>query len=82
MISTNKRSLSKSLRNALFITSNGVCQNCGKPIDETFHSDHVIPFVISKQTNVHHMQGLCPACNLRKGSKTNHESVKGNGVEK
>lgn len=58
---------SKRLRAALWIAANGKCQICGCELEEVWHADHVVPWVVSKRTNVHEMQALCPACNLSKG---------------
>lgn len=59
---------SKKLRTALWIAAGGRCQMCGCEINKSFHADHVVPWSITKQTNVHDMQALCRACNLKKGS--------------
>lgn len=37
------------------------------PLPDDWHADHVVPWVVSRRTNVHEMQALCPECNLRKG---------------
>ena len=60
---------SKRLRAALWIAADGKCQICGNELGDDWHADHVVPWVISKRTNVHEMQALCPACNLFKGKK-------------
>lgn len=59
---------SKKLRYLLFKDANGKCQICGETLDPNdWHADHIIPYSVSKRTNVHEMQALCPACNLKKG---------------
>ncbi len=63
----------KAARAALFKRYNGKCAICSKPLDQSWHADHIIPWVISRQTNPHLMQPLCPSCNLKKGSKTNYQ---------
>ena len=59
----------KRARAALWYSADGNCQECGRPLPLGWHADHVVPWSISGQTNVHEMQALCPECNLRKGSK-------------
>lgn len=58
---------SKRLRAALWIAADGKCQICGCELGDVWHADHVVPWMASKRTNVHEMQALCPACNLKKG---------------
>lgn len=60
---------SKRLRALLWKEAEGKCQLCGDPLPESWHADHMIPYVFSQRTNVHEMQALCPACNRKKGSK-------------
>ena len=61
---------SKRLRAALWSHSDGKCQACGMALDPAnWHADHVVPYSRSGRTNVHEMQALCPACNLKKGAK-------------
>ena len=64
-----RRGLSKRRRMLLWVAASGKCQSCATPIDHTFHADHIVPFSISRDTNIHAMQALCPACNLKKGAK-------------
>jgi superfamily II DNA or RNA helicase len=64
-----KRRLSeKAMRIALWIAADGRCQICGDPLPENWHADHIVPWSVHRETNVHEMQALCPKCNLRKGS--------------
>lgn len=58
---------SKRQRAALWRAAEGKCQLCGDPLPDIWHADHIVPWVITGQTNVHEMQALCPKCNLRKG---------------
>lgn len=60
---------SKKLRWLLWQAADGKCQMCGCELPDDWHADHVVPWRISKTTNVHDMQALCPACNLQKGGK-------------
>lgn len=59
----------KKLRAALYRSTDGKCAICGEPLPDDWHADHVVPFTRSRTTNVHEMQPLCPACNLKKGDK-------------
>ena len=59
----------KRARAALWYAADGKCQQCRKPLPDDWHADHVIPWIISRDTNMHEMQALCPDCNLKKGSK-------------
>jgi len=58
---------SKRLRAVLYCAANGKCQICGEELGEDWHADHVVPWSVTNRTNVHEMQALCSACNLRKG---------------
>lgn len=60
---------SKKLRAALWIHAGGKCQRCGKPLGADWHADHIVPWSVTKRTNVHEMQALCPECNLNKGDR-------------
>jgi hypothetical protein len=55
----------------LWVAAGGRCQNpkCGAPLDQSFHADHITPFRITHDTNIHDMQALCPRCNLEKGGR-------------
>ena len=64
---------SKKLRAALWIHANGKCQICGCDLGEDWHADHIVPWCVTKRTNVHEMQALCPSCNLKKGSTMNFD---------
>lgn len=64
---TKRRKLTKKERALLWYEANGKCQECGEPLPEIWHADHIIPFIVSQDTNIHEMQALCPKCNLKKG---------------
>ena len=57
------------LRKALYYDAGGKCQNCGDPLGDDWHADHVVPWSVSRRTNAFEMQALCPKCNYRKGAK-------------
>jgi 5-methylcytosine-specific restriction endonuclease McrA len=66
---TTQRTLrSKKLRALLYYDAEGKCQICGCDLPDDWHADHIEAWVKTKQTNVHGMQALCPACNLKKGA--------------
>ncbi len=58
----------KKLRAALWRSTDGKCAICARPLDANWHADHIVPWVRSQITNVHEMQPLCGACNLKKGA--------------
>lgn len=59
---------SKSTRNALYQYSGGKCQWCGKQIDR-LEIDHIIPYSLTRRTDIQELQALCESCNRLKGSK-------------
>ena len=65
----NKRFLrSPKLRNILFRSANGRCENCGQPLQDGWHADHTVPYVVTGRTNLFEMDALCPRCNVAKGA--------------
>lgn len=60
---------SKKLRALLYYSQDGKCAECGCELPEDWHADHIVPWVVTHDTNVHDMQALCPKCNLEKGTK-------------
>ena len=60
---------SKKLRAALYYAFDGKCAMCGCDLPDDWHADHIVPWTVSKRTNVHEMQPLCPTCNRAKGTK-------------
>jgi len=66
-VTSDRRLASKRLRAALWLAADGKCSICGVELPANWHADHVVPWSVSKRTNVHEMQALCPACNLKKG---------------
>jgi len=66
---TEPRTLrSKALRALLWLAAHGKCQRCGIALGDDWQAYHVVPWVVSKRTNVHEMQALCAVCNRTKGS--------------
>ena len=57
------------LRAALYKSTDGKCASCGTPLETGWHADHIVPWVVSQDTNLFDMQPLCPRCNMRKGAK-------------
>lgn len=64
-----KRRFSRSERMALYLAADGKCQNCGKPLDASFHADHIHPYSKDGATDVLNGQALCDECNLKKGAR-------------
>ncbi len=58
------------LRASLYDNADGLCQKCGDPLPNSWHADHVVPWSLTRRTNLFEMQALCPNCNLHKGDKT------------
>ncbi|MFN8470307.1 MAG: HNH endonuclease [Caldilineaceae bacterium] len=61
--------VSKKLRALLYYEHDGKCAICGCELPDDWHADHIVPWVVSHETNVHDMQPLCPNCNRAKGTK-------------
>lgn len=59
---------SKAARALLWYAADGKCQRCGAPLGDGWHADHIVPWVLTHETNVHDMQALCPNCNRKKGT--------------
>ena len=57
------------LRAALYESTEGLCAVCEKPLETGWHADHIVPWVVSKTTNIFGMQALCPDCNSKKGDR-------------
>ena len=66
--SRTSRRFSPSERAALFVAAGGGCSKCGRPLDASFHADHVHPWAAGGITDPINGQALCPVCNLRKGA--------------
>ena len=70
---TNRNLHNKAQRAALYQKYKGFCALCGTKLAPNWHADHVVPWKIKPETNLHLMQALCPTCNLKKGAK--HETA-------
>ena len=58
----------------MFRGSDGHCAECGEPLEDGWHGDHIIPYSITGHTRLSEGQPLCPRCNLKKGiSMTWHD---------
>lgn len=60
---------SKRLRQFVFERAGGKCEKCQAELGQGWHADHIVPWTVSKRTNVFEMQALCPACNRKKDDK-------------
>ncbi len=65
---STRRTFNLSQRRTLFDQANGLCRECGQPLPQGWHADHVVPFSRGGETAVDNGQALCPSCNLRKGA--------------
>ena len=61
---------SKSLRLLLWNAADGVCARCGQPLGDDWEADHIVPWSLTRTTNVFHMQALCAVCNFQTGAQT------------
>jgi superfamily II DNA or RNA helicase len=52
----------------LYIISDGKCAECGRPLDNGWESDHMIPYSKGGPTTIDNGQALCKACNRKKGA--------------
>ncbi len=69
------RGFSDEQRTAIFWRDKGICQGCRKECDENeFHADHIIPHSDGGETKIANGQVLCPACNLKKGSRAKRQT--------
>lgn len=66
---TQPRRFSTSQRAVLFVAAAGRCQSCGCELGAGWHADHKRPYSHGGATDVTNGAALCPACNLRKGSR-------------
>jgi 5-methylcytosine-specific restriction endonuclease McrA len=69
MSKENRNLTSKYLRAVLFVRAKGLCQICGCKLGKGWHADHIIPWSVTKRTNVFEMQATCKGCNLKKGDR-------------
>lgn len=60
---------SKSKRADLFLSTDGLCSICKKPLPVSWHSDHIIPWAKNGLTTMSNLQPVCPKCNQKKGDK-------------
>lgn len=65
----NRTLTSKHDRHALFIFHGGRCAICSETLDHLWEADHIKPFRLTKDTNVHQMQATCRSCNRKKGGR-------------
>ena len=64
------RRFGTSQRAALYLAADGKCSSCEADLQPGWHADHIHPHSKGGATDVVNGQALCPACNLRKGSRT------------
>lgn len=71
----NRRLFTRRQRNALYLAADGLCQNCGNPLEAGWHADHRTPWSKGGSTRTPNGRALCPACNLRKGSSMDYQDT-------
>jgi len=58
----------------LYETQHGLCYYCGRDLETTgFHRDHMTPLVREGAHSLENLCLACPACNMRKSTKTAEE---------
>jgi len=70
-----QRAFKKSDRALLYIAADGKCEMCGAPLRPGWHADHVHPYSRGGKTSLTNAQALCPACNLKKGDRTDVKKI-------
>ena len=55
-----RRRFTSRQRVALYLASGGVCTLCGTSLQESWHADHIQPWIHSGATDVINGQALCP----------------------
>jgi len=63
------RFFSKRQQQQLYIDAKGKCKRCGNPLEDGWHSDHIMPYSKGGETTLVNGQALCEPCNLKKGNK-------------
>lgn len=65
----HRRRFNQSERIALYWMAEGRCEECGAPLDGSFHADHNQPYSKGGKTDVTNGRALCAVCNLKKGAR-------------
>lgn len=68
-----RRRFNQSERAALFLASDGKCEECGDDLKPGWHGDHITPYSAGGITDVINGQALCPPCNIKKGNRIGME---------
>jgi superfamily II DNA or RNA helicase len=63
------RLFDKRQKQFLYLKAKGKCSECGEPLKENWHGDHILPYSKGGDTTIFNGQALCENCNLKKGSK-------------
>lgn len=72
----NGGKLSKGIIESLYKQQNGLCNCCGKSLENGYHLDHIVPLTMGCSHSDDNVQLLTPHCNLSKGSKHPDEYMK------
>ncbi len=64
-----RRRFTTSERAALLVAADGVCCDCGSPLDGTFHADHRLAHKSGGPTDVVNGDATCPTCNRVKADR-------------
>lgn len=75
----NGGTLSKGIVQKLLNLQNGKCACCGKPLNNGYHLDHIMPLALGGKNSDNNVQLLAPICNWKKGSKHPDDWARENG---
>lgn len=64
-----QRFFSQHERTVLYLVADGHCEICGRPVDHSFHADHIQRWADGGPTDVLNGRCLCPECNLNRNKK-------------
>jgi len=64
----DRRLFTSRERDALYLTADGKCEECGALLEPGWHADHEESWSQGGITDVINGRALCPRCNLKKGS--------------
>jgi DNA-binding XRE family transcriptional regulator len=64
---TTSRSFTPWQRMLLFHAADGRCQECGVPLEQNWHADHIVPWAAGGPTDLANGRALCRRCNQMKG---------------
>lgn len=64
-----RRYFGRDERAAAFLAAEGICPDCGTPLEPGFHTDHDLPHSRGGITDAVNANAMCPICNRRKAAR-------------